>query len=410
MSEFIISFKLNNGSFRIWNSSTKSITTMPKLPLIDHRFIMLDYKDNEANDKDLAEYAENFIRWCKELKDSSLNIDYKNYFSDYTAVTCTFNRYCKKNYKNHTPITPTEYKWFEQCANYGLQYLKEKDVTKKCWSYDFKNQYGIIMCGDTKIPTTSGKEQTLKKLPKLKNLKFGFYHVEITSDNDNFRKFFAFSKHNVYLKESLQIALQHAEEYDVTINLVQNDKPNAYLYAEEDMITLKSITNEWYNKLTGLRKQYNDNRLLKHLIKSAWGHLNAKNVLYKNWEDIEKEELNIGTTDEFDYKILKYSDSGEIEYYELLNTKSPYKHNIRLKPWITGLARNLTASIVLQNVKRVIRVHTNSVTFTKEQEFDDPNLIPEEKTTGKIHWHNVNKYHNITTGYKTKTLLNEEKK
>ena len=89
MSEFIISFKLNNGSFRIWNSTTKSITTMPKLPLIDHRFIMLDYKDNEANDKDLAEYAENFIRWCKELKDSSLNIDYKNYFSDYTAVTCT---------------------------------------------------------------------------------------------------------------------------------------------------------------------------------------------------------------------------------------------------------------------------------------------------------------------------------
>jgi hypothetical protein len=106
---------------------------------------------------------------------------------------------------------------------------KQKDVTKKCWSYDFKNQYGIIMCGDTKIPTTSGKEQTLKKLPKCKNLKFGFYHVEITSDNDNFRKFFAFSKHNVYLKETLQIALEHAEEYDVTINLVQNDKTKVHL-------------------------------------------------------------------------------------------------------------------------------------------------------------------------------------
>lgn len=411
MSEFIISFKLNNGSFRIWNSSTKTITTMERLPTtVDHRFIMLDYKDNEANDEDLTEYAKHFIRWCKELKNSSLNIDYKNYFSDYTAVTCTFNRYCKKNYSNHTSITPTEYKWFERCANYGIQYLKEQNITKKCWSYDFKNQYGIIMSSDTYIPTKCGKEITLKKLPKPKNLQYGFYHVEITCDNDDFRKFFAFSKHNVYLKESLQLAMQHADEYDVTIKLVKDDKPNAYVYEDKYMVTLKLITNEWYTNLTELRKQYNDNRLLKHLIKSAWGHLNASSKIYKTWEEIEKEGLDIGTTDKHDYKILKYNDYGDRECYELLNTKSPYKHNIRLKPWITGLARNLTASIALQDIKHVIRVHTDSVSFTKEQEFDDPNLIPEEKTTGKIQWHNVNKYHNITTGYKTKTLVNEENK
>jgi hypothetical protein len=28
-------------------------------------------------------------------------------------------------------------------------------------------------------------------------------------------------------------------------------------------------------------------------------------------------------------------------------------------------------------------------------EFDDENLIPEEKTTGKIHWENVSKYHKV---------------
>ncbi len=130
--------------------------------------------------------------------------------------------------------------------------------------------------------------------------------------------------------------------------------------------------------------------------------MNANNKIYKSWEQIEEEGLNIGNSDKYDYQILKYFDYGDRECYELLNTKSPYKHNIRLKPWITAMARNLTASIVLQDIKRVVRVQTDSVSFTREQEFDDPNLVPEHKTTGKIHWKNVNSYKNITTGYTTK--------
>jgi hypothetical protein len=168
------------------------------------------------------------------------------------------------------------------------------------------------------------------------------------------------------------------------------------------MVPLNSITGEWFTNLTNLRKELKDNRLLKHLISSCWGHMNANNKIYKSWDQIEKEGLNIGNSDKYDYQILKYYDYGDRECYELLNTKSPYKHNIRLKPWITACARNLTASIVLQDIKRVVRVQTDSVSFTREQEFDDPNLVPEDKTTGKIHWKNVNSYKNITTGYTTK--------
>jgi len=98
---------------------------------------------------------------------------------------------------------------------------------------------------------------------------------------------------------------------------------------------------------------------------------------------------------------LEYQDYGDRECYVLFNTKNPYVHPIRLKPWVTAVARNLTASIVLQDIKRVVRVHTDCVSFTREQEFDDPNLVEEEKTTGKIHWKHCNSYHNITTGYKT---------
>jgi hypothetical protein len=88
--------------------------------------------------------------------------------------------------------------------------------------------------------------------------------------------------------------------------------------------------------------------------------MNANNKIYKSWDEIEKEALNVGNSDEYDYQILHYYDYGDRECYELLNTKSPYKHNIRLKPWITAMARNLTASIVLQDPKRVVRVQTDS--------------------------------------------------
>jgi len=35
----------------------------------------------------------------------------------------------------------------------------------------------------------------------------------------------------------------------------------------------------------------------------------------------------------------------------VMETDKPYKHNIRLKSWVAALARNMTASIVLQDIK-----------------------------------------------------------
>jgi hypothetical protein len=92
-----------------------------------------------------------------------------------------------------------------------------------------------------------------------------------------------------------------------------------------------------YAELPGVEPKLKDNRLLKHLISSAWGHINANNKIYISWEDIEREGLDIGTSDEHEYKILKYNDEHDRECYELLlNTKSSYKYNIRVKPWITA--------------------------------------------------------------------------
>lgn len=407
--DYLISFKQKDLQFRVYDANTHTVSTMAKLPENINKFSMLTVEDNKATDEDLFKYAKDFMQWNRELRFNKIcSFRYSECYSDFTAVTRFFNARC--DYKDHEPITPTEYKWFEKCANFGLQYLKKKDYTKKGFGYDFKNQYALVLNSENVIPNKQGEEFTLTELPKRKELKHGFYAVKISCDNDNFRKIFAFSKNNVYLKESLQIAMKHKKTYDVKIELIKKNQPNAYLYKDKDMVTLNSITNRWFTELTDLRNIYPKNRLIKHLLSSAWGHLNANNT--KNLELEEMQKLNVGVTMEDEYMIMEYheyrhanaSDDRKTKapYWVVMDTKKPYKHNIRLKPWITALARNMTAEIILKDIENVIRVHTDGIVFKNEMTFDDVNLVPEDKTTGKIHWYDNNCYHNITTGYKTK--------
>ena len=59
-------------------------------------------------------------------------------------------------------------------------------------------------------------------------------------------------------------------------------------------------------------------------------------------------------------------------------------------------SRNKIAKIALRDIDNVIRIQTDNVVFKKEQDIKDvPDLTLEDKTSGKIHWKNVNKYYKI---------------
>jgi hypothetical protein len=400
--DYLISFKQKDDCHRVYDARTHTVNVMEKLPGDINKFKMLTHDDNKATDDDLKAYAKEFMAWNKELRfDKECSFKYSECFCDYTAVTRFFNARC--DYKDHHPITPLEYKWFEKCSNFGLQYLKDENFVETGYGYDFKNQYALIFNSDVMIPTQPGQEVTLKKLPKIKDLQAGFYTVNITSDDDNVRKVFAYSKQNVYVMENLRFIMQHKKEFNIKIELVQCEN-NCYLYNSDDLISLKELTQRWYDDLRGLKKRYPKNRLVKHLFSSAWGHLNASNI--KHFEEEDMKKYDVGVTMDHDYLVLEYHEY-DIEtkkpYWTVMDTKKPYKYNIRLKPWITGCARNLTASVVLQDIDSVIRIHTDGIVFNKEMEFDDENLVAEDKTTGEIHWVNNNCYWNKTVDYKTKT-------
>ncbi len=44
------------------------------------------------------------------------------------------------------------------------------------------------------------------------------------------------------------------DKYDVKIELIKDDKPNALLYKDRDMVPLSSITKEWYEYLMKLNE------------------------------------------------------------------------------------------------------------------------------------------------------------
>jgi len=106
--------------------------------------------------------------------------------------------------------------------------------------------------------------------------------------------------------------------------------------------------------------------------------------------------MNIGLGSDAEYIVIDYitPENGE-SYYKLQNAKKPYAYNIRLKPWITSYGRIKTAKIILDHLDDVVRVHTDGVVFNKPKDLNIEGFIPEKKTTGKIHFKNLNDYHHI---------------
>ena len=244
----------------------------------------------------------------------------------------------------------------------------------------------------SKYPSKQGKEIILEKLPlKRADIKCGYYKVKITCDNDDFRKIFAFSQQHVYTHLSIKQAMMYKKMFNVSIELVQNGKPNAYIYDDSCLISSSDIFDKWYDTLMQLKKLYPKNQLVKHLMSSVWGHLSRTNKLTKTYEQIIEEGLNIGRTAKAEYLIEDRHIYPDKEYYVLVHRENPYKFPLRLKSFITAYGRNRISQVVLLDIDNVIRIQTDGIVFNRPTVMVDKSFVPEKKTTGKIHWHHMNK-------------------
>jgi hypothetical protein len=397
--DFYVYYKTVNNDFRVWTYSTGTITTRKKIPRDLSHFNMSG--KYEGNDIDLVRYAKDLLEASEELKTSkTITFDYIKPFecksgkkltrSHTTNIESIFKMTCKGKYENFETISSIEARWMNKCPNGGLIYTTTG--THQSYGYDFKNYYASILASKKfYFPINQGIEYVLDVLPS--KLKFGFYHVMITSEDPNIKKLFSFSTHHIYNSNSLMYALelQKSNKYQIDIELIQDEKPNAYLYEMKDMITGDKVFGKWYETILKLKKEFPKNMLTKMLSSSLWGHLSKSNLQYLP-ED-EAETLCIGLTDKADYHIVDYTvkeDGSSI--YTLLDNKKPFKYNLRLKPFITAHGRNQTARIVAENIDDVLRVHTDGICFNKPLTKEIDNFIQEDKTTGLIEFNNINNY------------------
>ncbi len=102
-------------------------------------------------------------------------------------------------------------------------------------------------------------------------------------------------------------------------------------------------------------------------------------------------------TDDCDYVIKdnKLYDNDNNEIYKIYDPNNAYRHNIRIKAFLTSYARYKVSYVALQYIKKVVRIQTECVVFRKIYKFEGAmhNLLSyEEKSRGKITWHHVSRY------------------
>ena len=395
---FITYYKMECGSFRIIKSDKPDeFDTYERLPKsIERKFHV--FKGYEASDEGLRLFTDDFIKWCKELADNSVfAIFYTYYFSHHISVENVFKKFSKGKYEHIEEVNEMEGEYMERCHNGGLLYCQE-GYSGPCFGYDFNSFYPRIL-GDKKfqIATKKGTECfiNLHQLLKTKTkLQYGMYDINITSTNPEAIKVFSFSKHDTYTHYSIEFAYKHRKEFGFKFQyyISDEDECNACVYEDDDLITSDLIFKRWLSTLTRLRTAFPKNKLLKHLLSSLYGHLCRSKTLMRTYEDILEQKLDVGYNNDSHYKIEEHIISDNNDYYILKNTKERYHHGLaRMKPFLVAFARNRIADVAMRDISNVVRIHTDNVTYTEEQDMRDIRYIfPEDKTTGNLQWKKIN--------------------
>ncbi len=361
------------------------------------------FKGFEATVESLIDFRNKFIVWCDEIKPIS---DYRKYYCNSDAVTLTFKRYATNdlNKLNIDDIDFTECFYMEKCNNGGwIKLMPEfKDQVIESYGYDQTGFYPWLLANSNfKFPIKQGKEYYLDRLP-TKNLYYGIYHVTITCDNPEFRKFFIFSKNNYYTHTDVALAQKYKKKYNVTLELNLDCETNCLLYEETDLIDSKVIFKTWFDKLNRAKTLYKKNKVAKHLMSSLWGHLIKFDRMFCEEEEFFNLDMSkINSQSDTEFKLLDVqcfgSGSGVRTRYEYIRSNKPYSHNLaRLKPFFTSHARLFMINLVLSEdlLPNLIRTHTDNITLNKPHDFTHLPYHPilEDKTTGLILWKNVNNY------------------
>jgi hypothetical protein len=380
---------------------------------------MTDTDFNEYLKGKAIAYSVNIVQYRNELLNSkTLKIDFDYFDNTYKKkdgeifyrnhsqnVKTFFKRLCKdsKNqykFKDYEDVHYKEYTWFKKCKNGGLTYLKEKGKYENTFGYDFKMSYPTDMADIAfQMPTKSGKEKIIAELPESKFVSFGIYRVSIKCDDKDFKKVFTINDLNYYTSYSLKFAMKLKSKFDITIKLIKDSEPNAYIYDRKDLISGNKLFGNWYHRLAELKKELPKNGLIKLLASSGWGHIQEAKLKYVDEPELI-EMINNGSKiahdgEDLDYIIADLKMVGDRTRYALLNAnKSVYDLPFRLLPFITSFSRVKMGNLINKHniYDKVIRIQTDSITMSEKFNENVKGFISDDKISGNLNFKNLNDY------------------
>ncbi|CAM9745311.1 unnamed protein product, partial [Ectocarpus fasciculatus] len=407
---FCVFVKLEN-EYIIYEYESKTFITCERLPYNMNTFFIPKHrlpknKNEIKKDKnkflsfiheESPKYAEQLIKDVLELNDAigfnyfDNSYKFKNgeirYRSHGSNVVSFFIRLSKKYYEHFEPVLYEEYTAFNKCNNGGLMYLKNKGKYENCYGYDYKMFYSINMKKmNFFIPVEKGEYKYIDALPEshykkfgkdgikspyMLPVQFGIYHVRITSDDPLIKTKFMFSKNNWYTSYSLCQALKYYEKgkHNICVELIIDDKPNAYVYDDTKLVRGFDVFTRWTNRLIELKRDYPQNKIIKFLASSGWGHLNDLVTEFKTEDEVielsKTHKVSSTMEDNPDYIVHDFGEKcDESLYYELIDVSKPiYKLPLRLLPFITSYSRCRMASVVdyYKLEEHVIRIQTDGI-------------------------------------------------
>jgi hypothetical protein len=370
----------------------------------------------DANRKGLLKFRDDFNRWADELLQHRVN--YRWAYDNHAAVISRFRLHAKSLMdkwmaRPRVTIESFESEFMEKCFNGGLTYLSCKDKTVQTYGYDWSAFYPNIMGNENlgfQMPVSAGRLCKLETLD-FDKLQYGIYRARVYCDQDVTPDYdptsvFAFSKHGYYTHYSLILA-NSRKSLKLRIQLETACEYNALLY--DDLRDTADIFGKWFQEMQSLKEKLPQNKLVKHLGTSLWGHL----IKFERAKFIDAEEFAdcdmdlFGSNSDSKYEVLGFDG----ERFELIERNKPYSYPLfaRMKPFLVSYGRDIMARFIFaRKIKKqdIIRIHTDGMTLATPQDFssfkslngfkyDGYKPICEAKTTGLIRWTHVNSYKHL---------------
>ena len=203
--------------------------------------------------------------------------------------------------------------------------------------------------------------------------------------------------------------IDYIHKHSILVNLLEETlqficREECVVYEKEDLIECDDIFLDWYNIVSDLKKNVKGNMLVKNLNSKLWGVLTQFNRTYVDSDDIEDYDFLfvddiVEGVDKPEYLCINLEP--DFRKYVLVKADNPYKNGgiARIKPWMNSSSRlYITRLLCHYNLlENVVRICTDGVALDKQFEFKPcdkfPYMpLPEDKTTGKIRFTNVNNY------------------